>query len=487
MPTPIRMPEASLLIVTSRLRPGLDGGYTVATMQRARLLARHGARPSILTVDLHPDHDGFRRGFVEIGLADESTVMRNLLEEVRARPELLRGSPLLVAAPSTSAADAAAAGSCPAELDALGVPWRCVERTADGTIASTLFFDGAGAPLFRLPYVVAPDWWRTHEPIEVLGRDGAAVGRFAGFAGLYRSWVDAVVAEQPPGPVVVIAEARQVGELLVGVPGAHLVHTVHNAHTQPPHAWDSPMDATWSGWMESLEGYDAVVWLTERQRADVERRVGFGGPRSVVIPHPAEAPKMAGEPVPRDPRRAIVIARLAPQKRVEHAIRAWALVVARVPDARLEVYGDGARRADCEALIAELGLGASVRLLGYTPAAAEAAREAAMLVLTSDYEGQGLVVLEALARGCPVVAYDIAYGPGEMIEPGVTGALVEPGDIEGLAEAIVALLLDAEGLEARSSAARAWASAHGPSRTAAQWAELLERLLAAPPLALRSP
>jgi poly(glycerol-phosphate) alpha-glucosyltransferase len=133
-----------------------------------------------------------------------------------------------------------------------------------------------------------------------------------------------------------------------------------------------------------------------------------------------------------------------------------------------------------EALIAELGLESRVTLHGYRPDAAEQTATAALLIVSSNYEGQGLVVLEAFSRGCPVVAYDISYGPSEMIEPGVNGELVPAGDIEALGATIGRLIGDAATLERYSEAAYAWAGAHDARRAAEYSAELFRGLLAQP-------
>ena len=437
------------LIVTSRLRPGLDGGYTVATMQRAQLLASDGVPVTLLTVDLHPDYAPFLQDFRRLGLADDTTVMRNLLEEVREHPNLLRDAADPSLAPTID--ETAGVLRDDADRDAAGVPWRQLVRADDGTIAFTDFFDATGAPLFRLPYVAAPDWWRVEAVIDVFGppvaspedagvaaapgTNFARVGGLAGFRGLYRAWVDAVVTERttahPDRPVVAIAEARQVGELLIGAPDLHLVHTVHNAHTLPPHEWDSPLDITWSGWLETLPGYDAVVWLTQRQRDEVARRLGGEAAPGWVIPHPAQIPDDLDPDIARDPLRAVMVARLAPQKRIDHAVRAWPRVLETHPDARLDIYGDGALRAQTQALIDELDLADRVTLHGHVPDAPEQTRTAACLLVTSVYEGQSLAIAEAMSRGCPAIAYDIAYGPSSMITHEESGLLVPPGDIGG--------------------------------------------------------
>ena len=123
------------LIITSRLRPGLDGGYTVATMRRAQLLAEAGHPVVLATVDLHPDYTPFADEFRRLGLADSQTVMRNLLEEVRSRPAILRDAADPELAPTID--ESAGTHREAFELDAAGVPWRQVVRDA-----IALGFDG---------------------------------------------------------------------------------------------------------------------------------------------------------------------------------------------------------------------------------------------------------------------------------------------------------------------------------------------------------
>jgi len=89
-----------------------------------------------------------------------------------------------------------------------------------------------------------------------------------------------------------------------------------------------------------------------------------------------------------------------------------------------------------------------------------------------------------MARGCLAVAYDIAYGPAEMIVDGVSGLLVASGDIDALAEAVIGLLRDDERIERFSRASIEWAKSAGPHRALASWSDLLATVTAVP---LRSP
>jgi poly(glycerol-phosphate) alpha-glucosyltransferase len=416
-------------IAGSRLRPGLDGGYTIATMQRAAQMASLGARPVLLTYDVGP-MDGVLDEFIAIGLADEHTQIRNLFEEVARSPELLRKAALH--------------------------PLRGGAHTDE---RERIITDTSGQPLLKLPFIAAVDWFRSDVDI-VIYDAGQPIGAIRGFGELYRLWTDAVVAEQP-GRSLVISEARQLGELL----GPHsrdyaLLHTVHSAHTQAPHTWDAPMDTLWQGWCAQLDSFDAVVWLTQAQLSDIERRFGRQ-PRSFVVPHPAQPPATRPSWESRDPNLAMTIARLVPNKQIDQLLRAFALVVQQHPKAHLEIFGDGPQRAALQDLAVELGLADHVVWRGHVPGAGSQLSRAAVFALTSEYEGQSLVLLEALEQATPAISYDISYGPSEMIVPNVNGDLVASGDLDALAAALLGVLRDQSRVRSLSDGAWAWAQTHG--------------------------
>src|SRR5690606_37562293 len=104
-----------------------------------------------------------------------------------------------------------------------------------------------------------------------------------------------------------------------------------------------------------------------------------------------------------------------------------------LPAARLDIFGEGPMRGPLERRVVELGLEEAVRLRGHNPAAADELPRAALLLLTSAFEGQSLVVLEALASGTPVVTYDMPYGPGELVADGRSGRVVPSGEVAALA------------------------------------------------------
>jgi glycosyltransferase involved in cell wall biosynthesis len=141
--------------------------------------------------------------------------------------------------------------------------------------------------------------------------------------------------------------------------------------------------------------------------------------------------------------RILMVGRLAVPKRPDLAIRALAAVRERVPEAELHVVGDGPLRTEAEALAAELGLGGSVRFLGTREDVPILLAEAECALLASDYEGCPLAVVEAMAASVAVAATEVG-GVGELVRPGVTGAVGPQGDPKGLARAVLDVLQDPE-------------------------------------------
>ena len=142
-----------------------------------------------------------------------------------------------------------------------------------------------------------------------------------------------------------------------------------------------------------------------------------------------------------------IVGRLQRWKRVELALRAMPAVLAQEPRARLRVAGDAAPGLDEDypaALHAEaqaLGIAHAVGFLGHVDQGSRLMGELDVLVHTAEDEPFGLVVVEAMLRGVPVVAPG-SGGPAEIVRDGVDGLLVDVEDAPTLAQAIVALARD---------------------------------------------
>lgn len=151
---------------------------------------------------------------------------------------------------------------------------------------------------------------------------------------------------------------------------------------------------------------------------------------------------------------------LIPRKGLHFLLEAFARVQAELPQARLRLVGEAANRdyaAQLRRQVAELRLTERVIFEAHVPQAQLAQRmaDARVLVLPSQSEGLGKVIIEAMLCGTPVLASAVDGIP-EIVEEGVNGYLVPPGDVDGLAERMLHLFREADvdgmGAQARSFA-----------------------------------
>lgn len=145
--------------------------------------------------------------------------------------------------------------------------------------------------------------------------------------------------------------------------------------------------------------------------------------------------------LPKDALLLGVAAHFRPEKALEVLIEATAIIVGRLPRAHLAIIGDGDCRADLDRKVSELQLGDHVHFLGHRRDVTSFLRDIDVGVMSSDWEGMPLFVLECAATHTPVVATAVG-GLREIVDPGRTGMLVPPRDPGALADAVGALLTD---------------------------------------------
>ena len=186
------------------------------------------------------------------------------------------------------------------------------------------------------------------------------------------------------------------------------------------------------------------------------------------------------EPLPERPQ-ALFVGVLERYKNVDGLARAWRLAAPRVPGAGLRIVGRGALAPEVEALVRELPGQTSWTPAVPPHAVAAALDRSTLLVLPSRSEGMGRVVVEALCRGRPVVASRVGGIP-DLVEDGVTGLLVRPGDDEALAAALIRILGDPGEAERLAAAARPAVEAWLPSagEYAARLRDLVDRVAGQP-------
>lgn len=189
-------------------------------------------------------------------------------------------------------------------------------------------------------------------------------------------------------------------------------------------------------------GDAAVVVVNGEKLRRRAEEVGVGGTRVRVVPRPLPpevVPERLPDRAPSDDLRLLTVASLTPQKGHAETLRAIARLRAdgRNRNVRYVVVGEGPCREELAGLARGLGIADAVRWLGYVPPEQLTAHysDADIFVMPSWSEGFGLVYLEAMAHGLPVIGC-IGQGPADFVRPGIDGLLVPARDEAALADAI---------------------------------------------------
>jgi len=192
-------------------------------------------------------------------------------------------------------------------------------------------------------------------------------------------------------------------------------------------------------------GADAVVFLSEAEKEQFKRKMGFLPERHVVIPPGVELRRESGERAVQlreelGLKGKVVIAfvgRLLKVKGVEELVEAAKELP---PQAALLIVGDGPERKRLEAIARELGLSGRIRFTGWRGDVPALLAVSDIFALPSYSEGLPISLLEAMAAGCACVVTDI----GLPVEDEVDALVVQPGDVSGLRKAMERLVVDPE-------------------------------------------
>lgn len=231
-------------------------------------------------------------------------------------------------------------------------------------------------------------------------------------------------------------------------------------------------------WMSSLVAHvkrlDRFVVLTEE-----DRRAWPELSNVCVIPDPLSFSPSERSPLTRP--RVIAVGRYVYQKGFDLLLQAWSRVEQVAPGWRLDVFGTGDREP-YERLIDQLGIDRGrCRLNGSTTDIQKEYMDSSVFVLSSRFEGFGMVLVEAMACGLPVVSFDCPCGPKDIVTDGVDGLLVESGNTGQLAEALLRLINDgADGAVRRrmGHAAQSGVCRYDIGTLAERWRRLFDEVMA---------
>jgi poly(glycerol-phosphate) alpha-glucosyltransferase len=468
-----RLPKGRQFALTWGIRDDF-GGMTSAMLHRSRALVRLGRRPvDVLTFDARPDYPSLAHRLREDGELAAGMRLFNLYDWFREHPSPLRpdGTPV----PGEFAFTPL--GSGPVHESGLreGTVMHRTRRAADGAVLQTDHYREDGSLLLS-------DRRDTHAEGRLGGRSvvlcdtaGRPVRAWGAIWPFYRLWLDLVRDGEPSFLVV---DSKPVARFMLTYRRRRAVtlHVVHNSHLDGEGRQSGRIKESRRPVFEQLGRFDAVVLLTPRQKADVEAMLG-PSPNLCTVPNSRNVVPPGRQRPERPPGRGVVIASLTRRKRVGHAVRAVAAASARAGGGiTLDVYGSGAERRALRKLVDRLEVRDRVRLLGHRPDARDQLAEASFVLLTGSTEGLPLVLIEAMAAGCLPVAYDVPYGPADVITHGRNGFLVEQGNVAELTEAVVRLAgLPAKEIARMRGQARRTAKRYSDAAVTRQWAREMRR------------
>lgn len=219
---------------------------------------------------------------------------------------------------------------------------------------------------------------------------------------------------------------------------------------------------------------DAVAVLTESDAVRYRALLGTTCRVEVVpnaLPH--------GIRVRRSPLTATVAVSagsLIKRKGFDLLVDAWRPVAAAHPEWRLRIFGAGEEAAELTTRIEAAGLTGTVTLEGFEADLGARLDEASLFVLPSRREGMPMVLLEAMAAGLPVVAFDCPTGPAEVLDGGRSGRLVPNGDTAALSDNLLQVVSDEQERRRLADAAAARIRDFDVAVTAAHWESLFAEL-----------
>lgn len=249
-----------------------------------------------------------------------------------------------------------------------------------------------------------------------------------------------------PDIVICTVYSFQLIDIIITVCHKQGIKTIMESHTKgetvlmaPKFKYNQYLHKLFSLWdhhiMKSLHHCSCVVTLTQQDAHFWQRYAQ----RIEVIPNMLTiTPKMV---LDYRTKRVISAGRYMPEKGFDRLLKAWGLIKKKFHDWELYIFGNG-NRMPYQEIADQLQLGESVHLMPATENIVDEFVKSSIYVMSSRYEGFGLVLAEAMSCGLPCISFDCPYGPREIITDGEDGLLAGDGNIEDLAKKLEQLMDD---------------------------------------------
>lgn len=218
--------------------------------------------------------------------------------------------------------------------------------------------------------------------------------------------------------------------------------------------------------------FDKIVTLT---KADAQTWQKYTKP-CVVIPNFIDNINW-GQNKQGTYKKIISVGRLNPQKGYDLLIQSCKNVLPKYPDWRLEIFGKGVEYDRLSDMIKQYDLDKQIYINQPTKYIFCEYEKSDFYVMSSRFEGFGLVIIEAMSCGLPCISFDCPHGPAEIINDGENGILVENGNVDELAKAIEELINNKEKRIAMGQLALITAQKYSPNSIMTMWVELFNTLI----------
>ncbi|MFA8438652.1 glycosyltransferase [Bacillaceae bacterium YX66] len=278
--------------------------------------------------------------------------------------------------------------------------------------------------------------------------------------------------------VILLSDGRFSDKVLFAVkdPRIAKVALLHSHHLQAPYHYGSRLVTRNESLIKHVNKLDAFVTLTEQQAEDICSR--FGHISTIyTVGHPVPVLQPLVKKQDYEPYTAVIVARYDGIKQIPHAIKAFKKVIKKIPQAQLEIWGFGKEEALYRRLIAKLKLENNVLIKGFTKNTEAVFRRAAFSVMTSKSEAFAMSIIESMSVGTPVICYACHYGPLDLIKHKKNGILIEPNDVNGLANAMIELFQNKQKRNTLSREALKIVEQYSREKTAQKWVTVFEYAL----------
>ncbi|MGL3806117.1 glycosyltransferase [Paeniglutamicibacter sp. R2-26] len=314
---------------------------------------------------------------------------------------------------------------------------------------------------------------KTRRILRLLDPQGQVRAEFAGASELYKHWLGKLVGRAETD---ILVDSKFSAGFLWSFehPLAMKFVNFHSTHISPG---EDPLTGKLSdahqGIIANRENWDGITFLTRSQREAFVARFGDQG-NTVVISNAVDGPAELPDFARRERSLVVHVGRFTKGKNLPEVVDIVHDVAAGGTPVRLDLIGEGEQHRDLEEHVRKRGMEAIVRFRGHLDNVEEELSASKVLLLCSKFEGQSLALLEAQAAGCVPVAYDVDFGPRDVIRHGVTGILVPFQDRRAAVRAVERLLRDDDWCEELSRNAFDLAKHYTSDEIFGQWMQALD-------------